>query len=191
MVGIMVSNQINVRDTAVGISFRRKDQISSDVIWSVFEKVTQSNVRFNALEKLLIVVHSVKMPVGHGRVKCKGRTLETMVHLKRSIVRVKARNNCLAHALIIATARLDNNKNYKSYRDEWKIRPIVDSLPEATGIDLRNGGRIPELVRFQEHFKECRILVFGGLNCGDIIFNSQVESEKRINLLYDDVGRHY
>jgi len=46
-------------------------------------------------------------------------------------------------------------------------------------------------MRFQEHFKECRIVVFGGLNCGDIMFDGQVESEKRINLVYDDVKRHY
>jgi len=41
-------------------------------------------------------------------------------------------------------------------------------------------------MRFQEHFKEYRI-VFGGLNCEDIYFDGQVESEKRINLVYDDV----
>ena len=45
-------------------------------------------------------------------------------------------------------------------------------------------------MRFQEHFKEYRI-VFGGLNCEDIYFDGQVESEKRINLVYDDVNRHY
>jgi hypothetical protein len=61
----------------------------------------------------------------------------------------------------------------------------------TTGIDLTDGGGIPELMRFQEHFKEYRIVVFGGLNCDDIVFDDQVESEKRINLLYDDVANHY
>jgi len=46
-------------------------------------------------------------------------------------------------------------------------------------------------MRFQEHFKEYRIVVFGGLNCEDIYFDGRVESEKRINLVYDDVERHY
>jgi hypothetical protein len=138
------------------------------MIWPDFEKVAQSNVRFNALDKLLSVVNSVQMPVGHGRVKCKCRTLKIMVHLKRIIVRVKTKNNCLVHALIIVETRLDNNDYYKPSRDEWKIRPIVDNLNEATGIDLRNGRGIPELVRFQEHFREYRIVVFGGLNCGHI-----------------------
>jgi hypothetical protein len=50
MVGITISNKVNVRDKAVGNSFRRKDQITGDVILSVFEKVAQSNARFNALD---------------------------------------------------------------------------------------------------------------------------------------------
>jgi len=37
MIGITISNE--VKNRAIGISFRRKDQITGDVIWSVFEKV--------------------------------------------------------------------------------------------------------------------------------------------------------
>jgi hypothetical protein len=59
-------------------------------VWSVFEKVTQSNARFNALDRLVITVHSVRMPVGFGRVKTKGWPLVVMAHLKRNIVEVKA-----------------------------------------------------------------------------------------------------
>jgi len=98
MVGITIT-EINVKDKAIGISFRRKDQITPEVIWLVFEKVAQSNARFNALDKMIIVVQSVKTPVGHGGVKCEGRPLQSMVHLKRSIVEVKAKNSPLVHLL--------------------------------------------------------------------------------------------
>ena len=90
MVGITISNEVNVNDKAIGLSFRRKDQITPDVIWSVFGNVAQSNARFNALDKLVMTVHYVKMPIGHGRIATKGRSLENMVHLKRNIVEVKA-----------------------------------------------------------------------------------------------------
>jgi len=91
MVGITVSNEVELTDRAIWISFRRKDQITGHVILSVFEKVAQSNVRFNALDKLVMTVHSVKMPIGHGRdIATKGRPLDIMVHLNRSIVKVKA-----------------------------------------------------------------------------------------------------
>jgi hypothetical protein len=61
MVGITIRNEANQNDKPIGISFRRKDQLSGEVIWSVFEKVSQSNSRFNALDRLVVTVHSVKM----------------------------------------------------------------------------------------------------------------------------------
>jgi len=90
MVGITISNEVNVQDKDIGISFRRNYQITAEVIWSVLRKVAQSNARFNGLDKLVMTVHSVKTPIGHGRIANKGRLLETMAHLKRSIVEVKA-----------------------------------------------------------------------------------------------------
>ena len=75
MVGIAIHNESNQTDKPIGISFRRRDQLSVDAIWSVFEKVTQSNARFNALDKLTVVVHSITMPVGFGR---HGEGIKTM-----------------------------------------------------------------------------------------------------------------
>jgi hypothetical protein len=51
-----------------------------------------------------------------------------------------------------------------------------------TGIDLTHEGGIPELIKFQEHFKDYRIVVFGGLYCEDIVFDGQVKFQKIINL---------
>jgi len=67
MVGITIRNEFNLHDKAIGISFRRRDQLSDEVIWSVFSKVAQSNSRFNALDRLIVVIHSVRMPVGFGK----------------------------------------------------------------------------------------------------------------------------
>jgi hypothetical protein len=107
MVGITIHNEVNLLDKAIGISFRRKDQVTDEVIWSVFSKVAQLNARYNTLNRMIVVIHAVKMPVGFGRkaVKSMGRPLSKTVHLKRSIIEVKAKTNCLAHALIIAIAR--------------------------------------------------------------------------------------
>jgi hypothetical protein len=63
MVGLTIRNQENENNRPIGFSFRRKDQISGEVIWSVFKKVSQSNSRFNAMDKLVIDIHSVNMPV--------------------------------------------------------------------------------------------------------------------------------
>ena len=82
-----------------------------------------------------------------------------MAYLKSSIVEVRAEENCLAHALIITIARLNNDPNYTSYRRGRKIRPVFRKLLETTGIDLKNGGGIPELSRFQKNFHEYKTVV--------------------------------
>jgi hypothetical protein len=101
MVGISIYNADNQQDRPIGLSFRRRDQISRDVRWSVFEKVIQSNARYQALDTLTFHVHSVEIPVGFGKKAetPKGRPLSTMAHLKKGIVKVKAKENCLAHTL--------------------------------------------------------------------------------------------
>ena len=158
MVGITIRNKVNQNDKPIGFSFRRKVQVSGDMFWSMFEKVTQLNSRFNALDGLVMTVHSVKMPVGFGGVKTKSRPISGMAHLKKSIIEVKAENICLAHALLIAISRINKDSNYNSYRRGYKIGPVVQNLLETTGIDLTKCAGIPELVRFQEHFHEHKIV---------------------------------
>ena len=68
---------------------------------------------------------------------------------------------------------------------------MVHQLLETTCIDLKNGDGIPELNRLQEHFHEYKIVVYSGLNCDCIMYQSHVESEKSINILFDEVTRHY
>ena len=52
--GIKIQNRLNHNDKPIGISLRCKDQLAGDVIWSVFEKVTQSISRFNAMDRLIV-----------------------------------------------------------------------------------------------------------------------------------------
>jgi len=88
----------------------------------VFSKVSESNARYNVMDRMIVAIHSVKMPVGFGKtaVKSKGRTLSVMAHVKHSIIEVKTDTDCLALAIIIAIARLTKDPSYKSYA--WDIR---------------------------------------------------------------------
>ena len=104
--------------------------------------------------------------------------MSVIAHFKKSIVEVKAEENCLAHALITVIARVDNDANYKAYRQCRKIRPVVEALLQQTGIDLTRGVGIPELIRFQEHFRDYKIVVYQGLGCDDIMYEGQVDSSK-------------
>ena len=96
MVGITIRNEVNLLDKPIGISFRRKDQLSVEVIWSVFSKAAQSNARYNAMDRLIVVIHSVKMPVGFGKaVKSKGRPQSVMAHVNHSKCKSQSRNQLL------------------------------------------------------------------------------------------------
>jgi hypothetical protein len=93
MVGVAIHNEVKQNDRPIGISFRRNDQLNGNKIWSVWK----STARFNAVDTLIGAVHAVRMYVGLGRVKTKSRPLSVMAHLKRSIIKVSAEMNCLAH----------------------------------------------------------------------------------------------
>jgi len=67
---------------------------------------------------------------------------------------------------------------------------VVQTVLEKTGIDLFESG-IPELFRFQVHFRDCKIVVYQGLSREDVMFEGQGECAKRLNLQYVDVERHY
>ena len=129
MVGVTISNEVNEQDKPIGISFIRKDELSEELIWSMFEKVAKSNDRFNAMDRPIVVLHTVKMPVGSGSTaqRNKGRTVANLAHLKRSVIEVRAENNCLAHALIVAIARLektpttDRNAKEIRYARYWRV----------------------------------------------------------------------
>ena len=54
MVGITISNENNLIDRPIGISFRRKDQLSSEVIWSVFSNLAQSNAQYKVMDRLIL-----------------------------------------------------------------------------------------------------------------------------------------
>jgi hypothetical protein len=58
-------------------------------------------------------------------------------------VEVKQAGNCLAHAIIIAIAKVENYPMYVAYRRGYKILPVVQKLLDKPGIVLSGGRGIP------------------------------------------------
>ena len=85
-----------------------------------------------------------------------GRPLSVMAQLKGSIVEVKAQENCLAHAIIIAIERLENDANYKAYRQGWKIRPVVQLLIQKQILICLWVGGFPNLTGSKNTFGTIR-----------------------------------
>jgi hypothetical protein len=49
MVRVSTHNEDNQQDKPIGLSVRKREQISRDVLWSAFEKMAQSNARNQVL----------------------------------------------------------------------------------------------------------------------------------------------
>jgi hypothetical protein len=86
LVCLRIHNTENVQDKVVGVSLRRGDQLKPYVVWSVLGKVIHSNARFALSDRLEVHLDHVRMPVGNGREKTKGRPLSVLSAIKRSIV---------------------------------------------------------------------------------------------------------
>ena len=140
-------------------------------MWSVFDKVYQSNSILNALDKLVEIMNSVKMSVGFScvAIKTMGRPLSVMAHLKNCIVEFKTEHNCLADALIIVISKADNDSNYKSHRKSCNIRHVDQNLPKTTGINLANSAGSRNSPDSRNIFTNIRSITDQGLSCDNII----------------------
>ena len=77
----------------------------------------------------------MKAGKGKGAEKTKGRSLNVLSAIRKSIVVFKAAFLCLPHALIIGMARVNGDPKYQSYRDEYLLGQPADELLRASGGD--------------------------------------------------------
>ena len=128
LVVLRIRNTENVEHKVVGISLGRHDQLQPDVVWAVLAKVIQSNARFALSDRFEVHLDHVSMPAGNGKraEKTKGRSLHLLSVIKKSIVTVKPAVNCLTNALIIPMARVNGDPMYKSYRDYYGLKKVLE-----------------------------------------------------------------
>jgi len=66
MVELRIRNTVNVQGKVVGISFRLRDQLKTDVVWGLLGKVVQSNASFGLSDPLEGHLGQVRMPAVNG-----------------------------------------------------------------------------------------------------------------------------
>jgi len=88
------------------------------------------------------------MPVGNSQENIKGPSLSVLSAMQRIIVVVKAAFLCLAHALIIAMARVNGDPKYALYRHYKGLKQPVEELSKVSGVYLSNRGGLEELQHF-------------------------------------------
>jgi hypothetical protein len=148
----------------VGISLRRRDQLKTDVVCEVLGKVIQSNARFGLTDRLEVRLDYVRIPAGNGQLaeKTKGRSLDVLSAIKKSIVVVKAAFLCLAHALIISMARVNGDPKYKSYRDGYAMKEPVEELLRLPVLIYPMAEVLKNLNNFRSTFRTTKLLCLTG-----------------------------
>ena len=86
LVGLRIRNTKNVQDKVVGISFRRRDQLKSDLVWGVLGNVLQSIARFGLCDRLEVHWEHVGMPGGKGRMAEKTKVMMLGVQSARGML---------------------------------------------------------------------------------------------------------
>jgi hypothetical protein len=60
---------------------------------------------------------------------------------------------------------------YESYRKYKTIEESVEELLKASGVDLTNGGDIPELQQFQTYLSDNKNIVYNGLKPENLMYS--------------------
>ena len=123
---VLHSNQL---DKPIHFPFMPAERLTTEHILAKFEQVIQSNQEFRLNDTVEINVIHVSMPIGGKGSKCSEVNLGKHLGKKRSIVKIRNDDDlCMAQALVVTKAKLDNDPQYKSIVDHR--RPMQARLAQ-------------------------------------------------------------
>ena len=137
------------------------ERLTTEHILAKFEQVIQSNQEFRLNDTVEINVIHVSIPIGGKRNKRSEVNLEKHLEKKRSIVRIRNDDDlCMARALIVAKAKLDNDPRYKYVADHRKPMQthLAQELHQNAGVPLGPCG-IEQAKQFQAYLTEYQISI--------------------------------
>ena len=112
---VLHSNQL---EYPINFPFMAPNRLTTERILAEFERVIQSNKEFRLNDTVEINVIHVSMPMGGGGTKRSEVNLEKHLDKKKSIIRIRNEDElCMARALVVAKAKLDNDPRDRQIRD--------------------------------------------------------------------------
>lgn len=148
------------------ISFRRYNQYNPQLIISAISNVIQSNAEFLFDENLSVEVTRIENDFGYGRsYRLEGCTTDSFT---------KTHKRCLAYALVLGIAHVENNKNefirltYPPNADSFTREAL--ELCNKANVDLSYGGGIEELRQFQNYFQDKYNIIVSKVRKGRSLF---------------------
>ena len=177
-------------DKPIHFLFMPAERLTTEHILAKFEQVIQSNQEFRLNDTVEINVIHVSIPIGNKRSKRSKVNLEKHLEKKRTIVRIRNDDNsCMAQALVVAKAKLDDDPQYKSIVDNRWAMQMRLAQELHTNADVPLGScRIEQAKLFQAYLTEYQINVASKEYNNNIIYAGP-EKDKRIYFYMHD--NHY
>ena len=186
---VLQSNQLQF---PISLPFCPLEELTTEKVFSQVEKVVQSNEEFRLNDTVNIDILRVEMPQGSGKSKLKRKTWNIREYLqeKKSVITINNKDDlCLARALVVAIARIENDPRYNSIMDSRcniQGRRAHD-LHEAANVPLGPCG-LDEVGLFQDYLVNYQIIVVSGDQNNTIIYPphppANPNPEKSIYLYY-------
>ena len=110
-------------DTPISLPFMDVEQLTTERVFSQIERVIQSNQEFRLNDTVTVDIIHVETPQGSGKSNVKRTTLNIREYLKKkgSVITINNNDNlCLARALVVAVAKIENDPKYGQIRQSNK-----------------------------------------------------------------------
>ena len=175
-------------DTPISLPFMTVEELTTERVFSQFERVIQSNQEFRLNDTVIIDINHVKTPEGSGRSKRTTYNIRDHLKEKKSVICINNTDDlCLARALAVSIARIENDPKYSYIKDSRGPlqREKAFDLHEAANVPLGPCG-IDEVKLFQNYLVNYQIIVVSGAHNNSIIYPPQPPGtdEKPIISLY-------
>ena len=106
-------------DTPISVPFLPVERLTTERIFSQIERVIQSNQDFRLNDTVTVDIIHVVAPQGSGKSRVKRTIVNIREYLKKkkSIISINNDDNlCLARALVVAVAKIENDPKYDQIR---------------------------------------------------------------------------
>ena len=187
---VLQSNQLQ---SPISLPFCSLEELTTEKVLSKVEKVVQSNEEFRLNDTVNIDIIRVEMPQGSGKSKVRRTSYDIRDYLKKkkSVICIDNKDNyCLARALVVSIARIENDPRYshimKSNRPLQLERALALHQAAHVPFDIPCG--LNEVNLFQQHLVQYQIIVVSGDQNNTIIYPPKPPAnpnpEKSIYLYY-------
>ena len=173
-------------ETPISIPFMPLHQLTTERVFSHVQRVVQSNRDFRLNDTVSVDVIRVEAPQGSGRKKPRSIVnVREYLHKKKSIITIQNNDDlCLARALVVAIAKVENASNYDYLRKDDRVQgKKARELHTAANVPLGPCG-IPEVELFQKYLTNYEINIVSGNHNNSTIYSPQPSTANNVTPIY-------